>query len=360
MRYRVRSKRYAFVAASAMTMALTGGLAVVSVAPASAGGWTAVPAQTISFAGGTYSAQFVRSASGIVNETNRVQTPPTVPGNGYGPFDVWIQFRPTNAPAGAKLTANPACDSNIVVPWWNTTITDSALTGYFVNGVNYNVCVYYAHNFALTMLANGSTSGTFYEGEHVTYSGVETYGGVPVGANFPVTLTVWSGFNCPANPPLGTFALMTDSNGVFTLDAGNAGTGEFSVQASADQPLATHIVSPCLNINELPDLTLTANGLANLTVPSGTGITYAGTLSYNGGGSVSGQSVDMNIFTAADCTGTQVGIFPVTVATTNGSGDYTWSGPDTVATTPGTYYLMTDVGGLSGILSNCITVTVTP
>ena len=60
---------------------------------------SAVPAGTGEWSNCT--ATFVRSASGIVNETNR-----TCMGaqNGWTGLNVYLQFRPTNG------TPNPACD----------------------------------------------------------------------------------------------------------------------------------------------------------------------------------------------------------------------------------------------------------
>ena len=364
MKYRLHSRAYAVIVGSVMTMALTLGLAAVSVTAASAGGGTGITAssaKTITFNGtDAYTAQFVRSASGVINQTNRVHVGFT--NNWVGiPFDVWVQFRPLTGPSGTgNPTANPACESPTVVPpvtYLNsdTAIAGTPTSGYFITGVPYNVCVYFAHSFALSILANGSASGVSYNGQDVTYSGVETYGGTPVVAD-PVTLTVWNGYGC-VNPPLASVpAGVTSPTGAYSLDAGNAGIGTFSIQAST-----THFglvtLSSCLNLTQLPDMSLSANGQTTLTVSSGTDITYAGTLFFNGG-SVGSQSVDMNIFTLPGCTGPQVGGFPLSgVATTDGSGNYIW-GPSasTQAGPTGTFYLMTSSGGYD---SNCITVNVT-
>ena len=62
-------------AVMAVTMAVAGGASA-----ANSQGITATPAATKSFAG-TFSATFVRSASGIINETNRA--------NSGGPQNPW-------------------------------------------------------------------------------------------------------------------------------------------------------------------------------------------------------------------------------------------------------------------------------
>lgn len=94
---------------------------------------SAVPASTVSF--DNCSATFVRSASGIVNETNRVCDPG--PQNPWTDAPVYLQFRPLSS------TPNPACDpdglvANPSTAWKNTS---PSLDGYFGDGT-YNVCVY--------------------------------------------------------------------------------------------------------------------------------------------------------------------------------------------------------------------------
>jgi hypothetical protein len=116
----------------------------VSVAAGSAlagppGGVTATPASTQSFAS-TYSATFVRSASGIVNETNRVNS--AGPQNGWTSANVWLQFRPNPG-----TPANPNCDPAGLVttfPWVNNepTLVGTPTNGYFLPNTTYNVCVY--------------------------------------------------------------------------------------------------------------------------------------------------------------------------------------------------------------------------
>lgn len=92
-------------------------------------GGTALPAQTITFDGGTCTARFVRSASGIINETSRTCT-------FFGYEDVKIQFRPIGG------TPNPECDpEGLLVPSFTFTNNEASLAPYF-GTTTYNVCAY--------------------------------------------------------------------------------------------------------------------------------------------------------------------------------------------------------------------------
>jgi hypothetical protein len=106
-------------------------------------GPTATPASTQTWAG-TYTAQFARSASGIINETNRVNSAGAQ--NEWSSSNVWLQFRPNPG-----TPANPNCDpTGLVTPQFtyvndpqvNPTIAGTPTSGYFLPGVTYNVCVY--------------------------------------------------------------------------------------------------------------------------------------------------------------------------------------------------------------------------
>ena len=77
-------------------------------------GITATPAATTQWAG--HQAKFVRAASGIINETNRVNLDPAGPQNPWTSADVYLQFRPLTGPNGTgSPTPNPACDPNGLV-----------------------------------------------------------------------------------------------------------------------------------------------------------------------------------------------------------------------------------------------------
>jgi hypothetical protein len=93
----------------------------------------AVPARMVEFEGGSCTARFVRSASGIVNETSRECD------GAQNPFvaeDVKIQFRPLDG------KPNPECDPEGLVTTFMYTNTDPALAQYFPEGTQYNACVY--------------------------------------------------------------------------------------------------------------------------------------------------------------------------------------------------------------------------
>jgi hypothetical protein len=120
----------------------------------------AVPARTITFENGTCSAKFVRSASGIVNETNREcqgDQNPWVDG------DVRLQFRPLDG------KPNPACDPEGLVTTFTWSNTDPALAEYF-GTQQYNVCVYLEDD----EVAEGTLDASDFDG--VTTAGVELPG----------------------------------------------------------------------------------------------------------------------------------------------------------------------------------------
>ena len=93
----------------------------------------ATPAQTVTFDGGNCTAKFVRSSSGIVNETNRTCTGDQNP---WIDADVRLQFRPLDG------KPNPTCDPQGLVTTFVWTNSDTALAQYFPAGTQYNVCVY--------------------------------------------------------------------------------------------------------------------------------------------------------------------------------------------------------------------------
>lgn len=104
---------------------------------------TAVPAQTLSFSQGC-TAQFVKAASGLINETNRTDT---IAGSNACPRkDVQIQFRPIPPNPG---TANPDCPASSETgplltsfQWFATADAgDKALLVIFTTGA-YNACFY--------------------------------------------------------------------------------------------------------------------------------------------------------------------------------------------------------------------------
>ena len=93
----------------------------------------AVPARAMSFDAGNCTAKFVRSASGLVHETKRECVGDQNP---WVEEDVVIHFRPLDG------KANPECDPEGLVTAFVYTNTDPALSQIFVDGTQYNACVY--------------------------------------------------------------------------------------------------------------------------------------------------------------------------------------------------------------------------
>ncbi len=124
-------------------------LAAVVAAPAMAApatGITATPAASVTWAG-TYTATFVRSASGIINETHRTNSAGAQ--NNWTNADVWLQFRPLTGPDGTgSPTPNPNCNPMglVTAPFTyvnsDPAIAGTTTSGYFIGSNPYNVCVY--------------------------------------------------------------------------------------------------------------------------------------------------------------------------------------------------------------------------
>jgi hypothetical protein len=119
---------------------------VVPIAATPATGITATPASTVTWAS-TFTAKFVRSASGIINETNRVNSAGDQ--NPWTSADVYLQFRPLTGPDGTgDPTPNPNCSTKgLVMAPFIYTNSDPAIagtpdSGYFIGSNPYNVCVY--------------------------------------------------------------------------------------------------------------------------------------------------------------------------------------------------------------------------
>jgi hypothetical protein len=99
-----------------------------------AGQGTAVPAGYATFDSGNCTAKFVRSASGIINESQRKCTGRQNP---WADSDVYIQFRPLTGPA------NPNCDPvGLVTAQGTWTNFEYTLEKYFIPGAVYNQCIY--------------------------------------------------------------------------------------------------------------------------------------------------------------------------------------------------------------------------
>jgi hypothetical protein len=133
-------------------------------------GITATPAATKTWAG-HYQATFVRSASGIINETNRVNLDAGGPQNDWTSADVYLQFRPLTGPNGAGgPTPNPACDPNglVTAPFkfvnTDASIGGDATSGYFIKDNPYNVCVYLVN----PQVASGTINSAAFDGSTAT------------------------------------------------------------------------------------------------------------------------------------------------------------------------------------------------
>ena len=162
----------------AVAVAAIATMAVVVSALAGGGtGITATPAATKTWAG--HQATFVRSASGIINETNRVNLDSAGPQNSWTSADVWLQFRPLTGPnrTGAP-TQNPNCDPAGLVTsfsWSNDPVADPTIagtptSGYFIADNTYNVCVYLVN----ATVASGTIDSAALDG---------TTAGLPTGLN---------------------------------------------------------------------------------------------------------------------------------------------------------------------------------
>lgn len=129
----------------------------------------AVPAGLVTFDGGNCTAKFVRSSSGIVNETNRTCTGAQNP---WTSANVILQFRPVLP----ESTPNPACDPvGLVASFGPWATSEAALAPYFIDASHtYNVCVYLENPVV--------ASGTF---DSAAPAGTDTVA-MPLGGQFKV------------------------------------------------------------------------------------------------------------------------------------------------------------------------------
>jgi hypothetical protein len=252
--------------------------ALITAATALAGGGTgitATPASVKTFDGGNTSAKFVRSASGIVNETNRIGLNGTTQ-NPWSPYDVTLQFRPLTGPGGTgSPTPSAACEGPTVIAPFTFTNGDPGIggttgSGYFIGSNPYNVCVYYASPFVLTLRVDGGTSLTTTVGHRITYSGHYSNGSVNIG-NSTVTLDVFTEEDCKTANSLytGISAGSTDASGNYSFLAGPSPLGTYSVIGHTTSPLGT-VTSNCTNVvvQEQAEQ-LVASGSVNASSESG-------------------------------------------------------------------------------------------
>lgn len=118
---------------------------------------------------GTYTARFTRSASGIINESSRVNSAGAQ--NPWTSADVYLQFRPLTGPSGSgDPIPNPNCDPNgLVTPAFTYVNSVAALagtttSGYFIGSNPYRVCVYLVN----PVVATGSVNSAVMAGTTAT------------------------------------------------------------------------------------------------------------------------------------------------------------------------------------------------
>jgi hypothetical protein len=341
------------VIAAALTVAPT----TILISPASAGGGTGIDAtspSTQSF--GDCTAQFVRSASDIINETNRNCT------DGYNDFstlDVWLQFRPQTNPTGG-VVPNRACSEPTVVPMFpysNTVpaISGNVSSGYFIDGVTYNVCVYYVHSYATNLSVSPNP---VIQGHDVVFTSQLLVDGV-ASATPPATISVYAyGTDSTCTSPAGYGPFPTTQSGTnYTTAPLNAsatpGTYYYEAKAEFGNPMVTRW-SACTPLVISPHsytLTLQADGQSSLDqVGIGQHVIYTGT-AMDGTYAVSSTSVLFNVWAGTGCSGGM--LYPgVSGATTDGSGNYTFDGGPSPA---GVYSVESYTASAT---SNCVTIDV--
>lgn len=139
----------------------------------------AVPAGTASF-GGTCTAKFVRSSSGIVNETERECTGQQNP---WTTADVYLQFRPLTPDSKPNPACNPVGLVTSFGPWANY---EASIAPWFHYGpeYTYNVCVYLVN----PVVASGSIDAADMDGVMTAAA--------PLAGNFEVCVSgTWTNRN---------------------------------------------------------------------------------------------------------------------------------------------------------------------
>lgn len=333
MRSRLVTRFLVGLGAAALTVAPSAFLA----APASAGGGTgitATPAATKVFGGGGWSAQFVRSASGIINETNRVGLGSN-PQNGWSTLDVWLQFRPLTGPLGTgNPTPNPACDANTVTApfaWSNAeaSIGGTPSTGYFIGSNSYNVCVYYTHTYATDLSV---APNPVIQGHDVVFTSHLLVNGV-ANATPPATISVIAyDTDSTCTTPAGYGPFSTTQNGTdyttIPLNASAApGTYYYQAKAEFGTPTVTRwsACTPLVIIAHAYTLTLLADGQSSLDqVNVGDHVIYTGT-AMDGAYAVLSASVSFNVWDGTGCSGAPK-YTGIAGPATDGSGNYTFDG----------------------------------
>lgn len=338
---------------------LTMAPATLLASPASAGGGTgikATPASTKTFAV-TYSATFVRSASGIINETNRVNSAGAQ--NGWSSLDVYLQFRPQTNPYGSVIP-NPTCDPNGLVATSTYTNTDPGIAGtndggYFLTGVTYNVCVYYVHSYATDLSV---APNPVIQSHDVVFTSHLLVDGV-ASVTPPATISVYAyDTDSTCTTPAGYGPFPTTQNlANYTTSALNAsaapGTYYYKAMAQFGSPTVTRW-SGCTPLVISPHdytLTIQANGQSNLDqVNINDHVVYTGT-AMDGPYAIAGAPVSFSVWAGGSCTGGTL-YSGIVGPATDGSGNYSFDGGPSPA---GVYSIESYT---ANALSNCVTVDV--
>jgi hypothetical protein len=333
----------------------------VLTAAASGGGGTgisATPAATKGF-NGTYSAKFVRSASGIINETSRINT--AGPQNGWSSEDVWLQFRPLTGSGGTgSPTPNSFCEGTTVIAPFvyvndQPSLGGTPSTGYFINLNPYNVCVYFVHTYATDLSV---APNPVIQGHDVVFTSHLLVDGSPA-ATPPATIEVHAydtDSTCTVEAGYGPFS--TAQNGVdyttVPLTA-SAAPGDYYYKAEATfaTPTLTRW-SACTKLTIAPhdyQLTLLADGQSSFDqVDVGHHTIYTGTAT-DGSYPVPGTGVSFNVWAGKGCVGGPL-YSGIAGPTTDGSGNYTFDGgPDPA----GVYSVESYTANAT---SNCVDITV--
>ena len=333
--------------------------ALVAAATGSAGvgtGITATPASTHTFDGGNTQAKFVRSASGIINETNRVGLNGTAQ-NPWTSLDVWLQFRPTSNPTGG-VVPNPACESNTVIaPFLFSTsepsIAGTLTGGYFLPTVSYNVCVYLTHTYALDLSVSPNP---VIQGHDVVFTSHLLVDGAASATPAATISVVAYHTDSTCTTPAGYGPFSTTQNGTayttVPLNA-SAAPGTYYYKATTTFGAVT-LWSACTPLVISPHdytLTIRADGQSALdAVDVGHHVIYTGT-AMDGPYPVSGASVSFDVWNGTGCSGSPL-YSGIPGPTTDGSGNYTFDGGPAPA---GVYSVKAHT---SNATSGCVDVTV--
>ena len=298
-------------------------------------GITATPSSTKTF-NETYSAKFVRAASGIINETSRINS--AGPQNGWSSLDVWLQFRPLTGPLGSgSPTPNPACEGpTVTAPFTyvndQPSLTGTPATGYFIGSNPYNVCVYFVHTYATDLSV---APNPVIQGHDVVFTSHLLVDGSP-SATPPATIQIHAyGTDSTCTTEAGYGPFSTTQNGVnYTTVPLTASAAPGNYYYKAEATFATPTVtrwSACTKLTIAPhdyQLTLQADGQSvNSLQDVGHHTIYTGTAT-DGPYAVPSAAVSFNVWNGTGCVGSPL-YSGIGGPTTDGLGNYTFDGgPD--------------------------------